>query len=150
MQASPPSPELPEINYPKFRYSVPISSQMCGKYYRSLNTLTLFMSSLLLSFVCSRFTSLLYLVNHTLCFPPSLQGCGGKMETTFYGRGGGMGSSAGRRWCLPGRKALGKLCSKQSAVRNHISTPRGRVCGYGRWGTRESSSQKSPEEERPM
>lgn len=46
------SPELPEINYSKFKYTVPISSQMCGKYYCSLNTLTLFMSSLLLSFVC--------------------------------------------------------------------------------------------------
>ena len=99
------SPELPEINYPKFKYTVPISSQMCGKYYWSLNTLTLFMSSLLLSFVCFCLTFPLYLVNRMPRFSPSFQRCEGKMGRTCSGRKAGWETVlGGDDVCLEGKR----------------------------------------------
>lgn len=95
-------PELPEINYPKFKYTASISSQRCGKYYWSLNRL----SYLLLSFVCSPFISPLYLINHMSCFSLSFQRWGGENGKNMFREEEGMGNSTGRRWWLPGRKNL--------------------------------------------
>lgn len=103
-------PELPEINYPKFKYTASISSQRCGKYYWSLNRL----SYLLLSFVCSPFISPLYLVNHMSCFSLSFQRRGGKMGRTCSARkkgwetalGGDDGCLEGRTWQLKMLKVL--------------------------------------------
>lgn len=103
------SPELPETNYPKFKYTVPTCSQMCGKYYWCLNTLMLFMSSLLLSFVCFCLT---YFIKTHAMFLPFISEVWRERGKNVFWEEGGMGNRAGRRWCLPGRKALGKSCLK--------------------------------------
>lgn len=94
------SRELPEINYLKFKYTAPISSQMCSKYYWSLNTL----SYLLLSFVCFSSIPPLYLVNHMSCFSLLFQRWRGKMgRTCSVGEKGWETALGGDDGCLEGK-----------------------------------------------